>query len=82
MGGGGEGFISLTEHGAKASRGRSGEEIEAHVDDHGQCQCHNHERWHRQCPVPERHETHSKQPSKPAISYSKDDDTSIPPKLN
>ena len=59
--------MSITEDGAEGSRGRSGEEVETHVDDHGQCHRNNHERRHRQCPVPEREET--QQPNKPAISY-------------
>jgi hypothetical protein len=55
-GGDGEGTAvrALTKDGTEASRGRRGDEVETHVDGHGQRHGHDHERRHRQCPVPER----------------------------
>jgi len=52
FGGGRE--VRLTEDCTEGSRGRSGDEVETHVDGHGQRHGHDHERWHRQCPIPER----------------------------
>jgi len=46
--------FSLTEDSTAGSWWRSGNEVETHVDTHGQHHGHNQERWHSQCPIPER----------------------------
>lgn len=41
----------LVENGVEGSWGRSGQEVEAHINDHGQRHRHHHEGWHCQRPI-------------------------------
>lgn len=45
--------LQLTKNGVKGSGGRSGQEVEAHINDHAKCRHYYHKRWHCKGPIPE-----------------------------